>query len=237
MLSIKELGKRLIRLSGYEVKKVQSPGHHLRPVGQLESVLTDFKARGYNPSIVFDCGASDGSWTAAVKPLFPNARFVLVEPRNISAAITVRAAVGAQEGSGTLTDWDTGSTLLPVPTGRDPQYAVPVTTLDRLAEQFGVPDLVKLDVEGFELEALRGGDSLFGRTDVFLIEVALYRFVDRPMLHDIVAYMASKGYFVYDIAGFIRRPYDGAVGLMDLCFARSLRGSETEWHAKSESKC
>jgi Methyltransferase FkbM domain len=78
---------------------------------------------------------------------------------------------------------------------------------------------VKLDVEGFELEALRGGASLFGRTDVFLIEVALYRFVDRPLLHDIVAYMASKGYFVYEIAGFIRRPYDGAVGLMDLCFA------------------
>jgi len=43
--------------------------------------------------------------------------------------------------------------------------------------------------------------------------------------------MASKGYFVYDIAGFIRRSYDGAV--MDLCFARALRGPETEWHAKS----
>jgi len=236
MASIKELGKRLLKSSGYEVRRAQPAGSHLRPIGQLESVLADFKARGYDPAIVFDCGASDGSWTTAIKPLFPNARFVLVEPRETSTAITVRAAVGAQEGSGVLTDWDTGSTLLTVSTQSDPQYVVPVTTLDRLAEQFGTPDLVKLDVEGFELEALRGGASLFGRTDVFLIEVALYRFEDRPMLHDIVAYMASKGYFVYDIAGFIRRPYDGAVGLMDLCFARALRGPETEWHAKSVSK-
>ena len=51
-------------------------------------------------------------------------------------------------------------------------------------------------------------------------------------LHDVVAAMAAHGYFVYDIAGFIRRPWDGAVALMDLCFARALRGSETEWHPR-----
>jgi hypothetical protein len=32
-----------------------------------------------------------------------------------------------------------------------------------------------------------------------------------------------------DMAGFIRRPFDGAVGLIDPRVARSRPGSETEW--------
>ena len=105
-----------------------------------------------------------------------------------------------------------------------------LTTLNRLAAQFGMPDMVKLDVEGFELEALKGASELFGRTDLFVIEIALYRFSGRPMIHEVVPFMAQRGYFVYDIAGFIRRPYDGAIGLIDLCFSRALRGPENQWH-------
>lgn len=33
---------------------------------------------------------------------------------------------------------------------------VPVTTLDALIDRFGVPDFTKIDVEGYELEVLRG---------------------------------------------------------------------------------
>jgi FkbM family methyltransferase len=33
---------------------------------------------------------------------------------------------------------------------------VPVTTLDMLIDQFGIPDYIKIDVEGFELEVLKG---------------------------------------------------------------------------------
>jgi hypothetical protein len=62
-----------------------------------------------------------------------------------------------------------------------------------------------------------------------VIETALYRLSGRPMLHEVVPFMVERGYFVYDVAGFIRRPYDGAVALMDLCFSRTLRGSEQAW--------
>jgi hypothetical protein len=183
--------------------------------------------------LIFDVGAADGTWTSDVRPIFPEARFVLVEPRTTSIEPTVRAAVGAREGTLTLTDWGTGSTLIPQDHSvGDTHYQVPVTTLDVLAQQFGMPDFVKLDVEGFELEALRGATTLFGKTDLFVVEVALYRFMERPIFHEVVAFMAEREYLVYDIAGFIRRPYDGAVGLMDLCFARKLRGPEREWHAR-----
>ena len=232
MPSFKDLGRSLLRRAGYIARKLQPAASHLRPIGDQDSVFEDFKARGFDPAIIFDVGAAEGTWTAAVQPIFPKASFVTVEPRATGFEPTLRAAIGAQEGTATLTDWDTGSTLLATVAGAGPQYEVPVTTLNRMAARFGMPDLVKLDVEGFELEALNGAGDLFGRTELFVIEIALYRFSGRPLIHEVVPFMAERGYFVYDIAGFIRRPFDGAVGLMDLCFSRTLRGSEHEWHPR-----
>jgi hypothetical protein len=97
-----------------------------------------------------------------------------------------------------------------------------------------VPDFVKLDVEGSELDALRGGDVILGRTELFVIELALFRFVERPVFHEVVAFMAAHGYAVYDIGDPIRRPFDGALGLIDVFFAREdgyLRRHSSEWHA------
>ena len=233
MSRLKEFGKRLLDRAGYELRTKQRPASHMRPIGQLDSVLTDFKARGFSPALIFDIGASDGAWTDVVRPIFPAARFVTVEPRTTGVEPTVKAAVGAREGSATLTDWETGSTLMPYDGAGETQYAVPVTTLDRLARDFGVPDLVKLNVQGFELEAIAGASTLFGRTDVFIVQVALYRFRGRPLLHELAAAMAERGYFLYDIAAFIRRPSDGAVALLDVCFGRTIRGSETDWHTRS----
>jgi hypothetical protein len=232
MSAIKSLGKRLARQAGYEIRRLQPPASHLRPIGDQDSVFSDFKSRGFDPRLIFDVGAATGTWTDSVRAIFPAARFVTVEPRATTLAPTVRAAIGAEEGSATLTDWDTGSTLLPTAAAAADTYQVSVTTLDRLASQFGMPDLVKLDVEGFELRALEGASTLLGRTELFVIEIALYRFSGRPMLHEVVPYMAERGYFVYDIAGFIRRPYDGAVGMLDLCFSRTLRGPENEWYPR-----
>ena len=232
MFSFKDVGKRLANRAGYDIRKLQPAAGHLRPIGDQDSVFADFKARGFDPALIFDIGAAAGTWTPSVRSIFPEARFVTVEPRDTGVAPTVRAAIGAEEGTATLTDWETGSTLLATASPGETKYEVPVTTLDRLAERFGMPDLVKLDVEGFEIEALKGAGTLLGRTELFVIEVSLYRFSGRPMVHEVVPFMAERGYFVYDVAGFIRRPFDGAIGMMDLCFSRSLRGAENEWHAR-----
>src|SRR3978361_1894283 len=103
MTSAKTFGKRLMSAAGYEIRANQPAAGHLRAIGRPDETFADFKARGFNPSLIFDIGAADGTWTDAVRPIFPEARFVLVEPRQTAREPTVRAGVGSREGAATLT--------------------------------------------------------------------------------------------------------------------------------------
>ena len=101
---------------------------------------------------------------------------------------------------------------------------MPVRPIDVIlqAQGWGVPDLVKLEVQGFELEALRGADSLFAKTELFILEVSLFPFIaGTPIVREVIAFMAERGYELYDIPGSGRRPYDGALGQVDFAFART----------------
>jgi hypothetical protein len=84
-----------------------------------------------------------------------------------------------------------------------------------------MPERVKLDIQGFEIEALRGGQELFGNVDAFILKTSLFRFMPgMPLLQEVVAFMADRDYVVYYFGGLLRWPYDRALGQVDVCFAR-----------------
>lgn len=103
------------------------------------------------------------------------------------------------------------------------------------SRNLSVPDLVKLDIQGFELEALQGAISLFGHTEIFVMEVSLFSFDDvpgMPILREVVDFMGARGYEAYDITEFARRPFDGALGQVDFAFTKRegfLRQSNKYW--------
>ena len=103
----------------------------------------------------------------------------------------------------------------------------PSTTLDSLlAGTDGARLLVKLDVEGHELEVLEGASALLERTEVIVAEFAMFRLFDQPMtiLPDLIASLDASGFALYDVASLRGRA--GATGRLvsgDAVFVR--RGS------------
>jgi hypothetical protein len=94
-----------------------------------------------------------------------------------------------------------------------------VTTVDRLLGEgrIELPDLVKIDVQGMELQVLHGSSRLFDHTEVFVIEVNLFVFMPGcPRVHEIVQFMADRGYYLFDLAGSLRRPFENDLGQLDL---------------------
>lgn len=131
--------------------------------------------------LCFDLGAHVGNRSAALLAL--GARVVALEPQPLPAAVLRRLysrrpaftllqlAAGGRAGAADMlvsrraptvstlsAGWaaQVGSTPGFASVAWDARTAVKLTTLDALIAQYGLPVLCKIDVEGYELEVLRG---------------------------------------------------------------------------------
>ena len=211
------------------------------PKGDLVSSLLNMAERGFDAKHIVDVGANHGKWSRKAAWVYPQATFTLIEPQQEMKpfldrfceehprAEWINAGAADQMGEQLLTVHpDTVSTTFTM-SERSAKASgfecrsVPVVTLDHVAQNVihAIPDIVKIDAEGFECKILRGAQSLVGKTEVFLLEVP---FVEPPenwnSFAEIIAFMAERQYVPYDFTSFQKRPYDGALGLCEIAFAR-----------------
>ena len=199
--------------------------------------LAALRRHGIVPSTVIDAGAALGDWTRACRGVFPNARYLLAEPvaefadalrgaSDLHGVEVVQAALAAEPGARVLhVHRDlVGSSLLheregPEVDGEPRQ--VRVTTLDGLVADAAAaaPFLVKLDVQGAELDVLRGGTTTLAQAVAVLLEVSFFGFFHGgATFADVVAAMHAHGFAAYDVSGLAYRPLDGALAQADVLF-------------------
>lgn len=230
---IKTVVKKVLRSLGYEiVKAYRTPARHT-----IAEAMRHLARLGYSPSTVIDVGAASG--TPELLEVFPESQYLWIEPLkefegSLKGLATryrgeyIISACGRERGETGfhVHPYLEGSSIFSEAEGAaaDGQLRqVPMCRLDELIEshQFQDEVLLKVDVQGAELEVLEGAGVFLSRFEVVLLEVSLFRFmVTNPDLCDVITYMKSKGFVAYDIVGGKTRPLDGALAQIDIVFVK-----------------
>lgn len=211
------------------------------PKGDVTSFCFRLAAHGFAPKRIVDIGANKGKWSRRVLKVYPDCSYTLVEPqiemkpyldafcRKAKNAQWINA--GVADAAGTLEisiapDTVSSSfTLSPESSSSMglERRSVPVTTLDLLLETHldGVPDIVKIDAEGFECKIMQSATKLIGETEVFLLEAPL---IDAPQgwssFHQVVEMMRDFEYEPFEFTEFCRMRSEPASRLCEIAFAR-----------------
>ncbi|MDB5200769.1 MAG: Methyltransferase, FkbM family [Ferruginibacter sp.] len=237
--------KKILAAAGFELRKLhQSNVMSAADAKQqhrdsMEKSLLFLKESGFDPAVVIDIGA--GSGTLPLLQTFPDAKHILIEPLiefepQLSALQKsfkvefIFAAVGTgKEAISINVHKDLyGSSLLkeqdgPVADGTPRK--VPMISLDSLHEKIPDPPsslVIKIDVQGAELDVLRSGPKLLQQADLVIMECSFFNFLhNAPDITDVICFMKEQGFVMYDIYDFHNRPIDGALGQADISFVKA----------------
>lgn len=184
-----------------------------------------------------DVGAYSAQWSEAVRQIFPSSQILMVEAqssmrstlenaaRRLGGSIHIQIALlGAQSGK-VVPFWtmQTGSSVFEEASSytRTCEERTMRTLEEVIAESYpewrGI-DLLKLDVQGYELEILRGSGTWLHRTEMVLLEASLIP-TNRgcPLIGEVFEFMSAQNFRLLDFCSQIRRK-DGALWQMDLLF-------------------
>jgi FkbM family methyltransferase len=195
---------------------------------------------GFRPRVALDGGAFSGEWSREVAHVFAGCRPIVVEPnpemmqvarRRLAGMVPsphfAEVALGPETGTAQLHLWSGSSgaaaSLLDHVSGPATKLVeVPVRRMDDIAAEAGaMPDLIKLDLQGFEVPALRGAGRCLEHAEVAILEIGCLRaYVGRSSPREVVDAMYDAGFVLHDIFELGYRPYDGALTGADFVFVK-----------------
>jgi FkbM family methyltransferase len=200
----------------------------------IETCLRAMKARGFAPRVVIDGGAHIGSFSIAVQSIFPDATFHLVEPqpacsgplRKLCAAksfVFHECALAEKQGHIGLTRTLEPCTGAHITSNDEKAVPVAAATLDALFGLVTRADrpLLKLDLQGYELHALRGGATFLRSVEVVLTEVSFFAQAYEPPIAALMSFLDQSGFQLYDIASLAGRSRDNRPHQGDFVFVRA----------------
>src|SRR5215469_14136220 len=202
------------------------------PTPSWRSTAAVLKQRRFRPRTVFDIGVAFG--TFELYRQFPDAFYYLVDPTSESLPYMQRLAsrLDCEILNVALADRDgqldievradiLGSTFFEEigPRAALGRETVVMRRFDTLIGTFERPALAKIDVQGSELAVLQGMGERIAEFDAIVVETStLATIKDGPELYNLIDFMKTRGFVVFDVVGLARRPLDRALAQIDLLF-------------------
>lgn len=197
---------------------------------------------------VVDIGANSGQFALVARECFPDARILSFEPlpgpaekfKCVFASdpqVTLhQAAIGPRTGEAPIhvSRRDDSSSLLPITALQDrlfPGTAEEGTKLVRVGrlddffseDDIALPALLKLDVQGFELQALQGCEDLLGQFAWVYVECSFYELYAGQAYADTVIAWLREREFQLDGVYNMSRDVVGRAIQGDFLFRRSVK--------------
>lgn len=193
--------------------------------------LQKLASRGFAPATIADIGSYHGDWSRMVKSIWPQARLEMVEANNSKRDILLPIAkelgaylhfalLGPQDGQEVVFHvMESGSSVFEENSPLDRRSETRTTqTLDSVMQGLKI-DLLKLDVQGFELEVLKGGTETLKYSKAVILEVSLLEInKGAPLFAEVIGFMHAHSFEVCDILELHRRPLDKATNQVDILF-------------------
>ncbi len=196
---------------------------------------------------IIDIGANKGQFALAVRKWAKNARIISFEPlcgpskifkavfKNDANVHLNIAAIGptSQRSLMHLSEHEDSSSLLPIGPKQSIYFPgthekgvveIDVAPLDSFlhADDIELPSMLKLDVQGFEMEALKGCESLFTRINLIYCECSFIElYSDQKLAHDIIQWLYDRQFI---LIGVFNTSYDfsGQAIQADFLFERQV---------------
>lgn len=206
----------------------------------LSTLFANLKAMGFIPKHIVDIGANHGTWTREVLAHFPDSYYTLLEPQlwlkeSFRDILDENPKVhfhpvgaGKQEGyfRFTIVDRDDSCsfryTQEEAKAGGFEQIEIPVVTLNGLlsSSELPIPDIIKIDAEGSDIEVLKGASNFFGKTEIFMVEAGVVnKSFDNSFLK-LINFMDENNYRLFEITDLNRPFHLQVLWLVELVFVK-----------------
>jgi FkbM family methyltransferase len=228
-------------------QKALTQARQIITVQSTDGGLRRLRTLGFIPEGILDIGAYEGAWMRMAKTVFPESKVLMVEAQPekeplLSAAckayngsvkylITLLGQsnqeavpffqMRTQFGSTGSSVYEEQVTLEGRPLDRQ-IVALKMIRLDDLPASHSARhfQLIKLDVQGAELDVLSGGSRILHGAEAVLLEVSFVEYnKGAPQFADVVAFMNAKGFVVFDILDCYREKRDILIQ-SDILFVR-----------------
>ncbi|MDB4902154.1 MAG: methyltransferase, FkbM family [Mucilaginibacter sp.] len=214
-------------------------------IGYLDSLelLELIKSDGFNAKTIFDVGANIGTWTLLAKSFFSNAAIHAFEPlsnhiqkfeentRTIKDVHLHSFCLGNENKESVInvSSFSDSSSILNAAPLEFEQYRIKkvseeqilIKRLDYLIDQnlLPIPDIVKLDVQGFELEVLKGMGEYLNKVSYLIVEVSFKEYYyGQPLFLDIANFLSAYNFNVYAFGH--STPTGSELGQIDVLFKK-----------------